>query len=143
MKDGPDEYPFRIHQQFISDQTKQKNIQNNSQKNNSSKQIAAVIPSRPFRTFDEQWRPAPERARIDLEMDLTLLYAPAPLSLPSAPLCPSTQAPPMPLFDMTPDDWTLLGIVLVLLALPGTIKTTARGIDRLLGRGETPPEPKR
>ncbi|MBR2978778.1 MAG: hypothetical protein IKC51_02450 [Myxococcaceae bacterium] len=49
----------------------------------------------------------------------------------------------MPLFDMTPDDWTLLGIVLVLLALPGTIKTAARGIDRLLGRGETPPEPKR
>lgn len=49
----------------------------------------------------------------------------------------------MAFLHMTPDDWALLGIVLVLLALPGIIKPLSKGLGRLLGFGGPSPDQKR
>ena len=39
----------------------------------------------------------------------------------------------MNFFDMTPDDWALLGIVIVILALPSLLKPLSNWLGRLLG----------
>lgn len=49
----------------------------------------------------------------------------------------------MSFLHMTQDDWALLGIVLLLLALPSIIKPLANGLGRLLGFTAPPSEPKR
>lgn len=49
----------------------------------------------------------------------------------------------MSFLHMTPDDWALLGIVLLLLALPSLIKPLANGLSRLLGIADPPPNQKR